>query len=369
MALEEPTSLNTLELLPRLRNAGVAALKIEGRQRGVAYVSSVAKVWRQAIDRLVEAPDHWQAQPEWQTLLAAHAEGQQTTLGPLQYFWPREQTLAFYRQAARWPVEVIYLGETVCSKRRELRTRGWLALAQELAESGKQIVLSGLALLESEAELGALTRLVDNGRFLIEANDRSAVQLCRERGLPFVGGPTLNVYDQHALRLLCEDGMRRWVLGVEQGQDPLSALRAAAQAEHIALPELEVIAWGRLPLAYSARCFTGRALDLAKDQCEFRRIDYPDGLPLDTREGQALLSINDIQVQGRELSDLGQELPELSAAGIEIVRLYSQVDCMADVVGYFDALRHGARSLPRRGDGNGYWAGGPGKPGLSALPA
>ncbi|WP_200857325.1 U32 family peptidase, partial [Klebsiella pneumoniae] len=50
-ALEEPTSLNTLELLPRLAKAGVCALKIEGRQRGVAYVGAVTRTWRAALDR------------------------------------------------------------------------------------------------------------------------------------------------------------------------------------------------------------------------------------------------------------------------------------------------------------------------------
>ena len=40
------------------------------------------------------------------------------SLGPLQYFWPRERVLAFYREAATWPLDVIYLGETVCSTRR-----------------------------------------------------------------------------------------------------------------------------------------------------------------------------------------------------------------------------------------------------------
>ena len=55
------------------------------------------------------------------------------SLGPLQYFWPRERTLAFYREAAAWPVDIVYLGETVCSKRRELRTAEWIALAEELA--------------------------------------------------------------------------------------------------------------------------------------------------------------------------------------------------------------------------------------------
>jgi O2-independent ubiquinone biosynthesis protein UbiU len=86
-ALEEPTSLNTLELLPRLARAGVAALKIEGRQRGFAYVASVTRTWRAALDRYAAAPDAWSARPDWQRALSAHAEGHQTTLGPYHRAW------------------------------------------------------------------------------------------------------------------------------------------------------------------------------------------------------------------------------------------------------------------------------------------
>ncbi len=86
-ALEEPTSLNTLDLLPRLIKAGVAALKIEGRQRGVAYVTSVTRTWRDALDRYREDPDNWQPDPRLQRTLAAHAEGHQTTLGPYHRRW------------------------------------------------------------------------------------------------------------------------------------------------------------------------------------------------------------------------------------------------------------------------------------------
>jgi collagenase-like PrtC family protease len=86
-ALEEPTSLNTLELLPRLARAGVAALKIEGRQRGVAYVTAVTRTWREAIDRHAAAPEAWAPRGEWQAALSAHAEGHQTTLGPYHRAW------------------------------------------------------------------------------------------------------------------------------------------------------------------------------------------------------------------------------------------------------------------------------------------
>jgi collagenase-like PrtC family protease len=287
-------------------------------------------------------------------------ETMKLSLGPLQYFWPREHTLAFYREAADWPLDIIYLGETVCSKRRELGTRDWIALAAELARSGKQVVLSSLALIEAESELGALQRLVDHGDCWIEANDLSAVQLCRERGAPFVAGPTLNVYNHHALAMLMEDGLRRWVPGVEQGHTLLRELREAMRTEQREMPELEVIAFGRLPLAFSARCFTARALDVAKDQCGFRCIDYPDGMPLATREGQPFLRINGIQIQGEEITDLGPELPQLRELGVDVLRLYPQAEGMAEMVAHYHLARRSPVAPPRVGARNGYWHGEPG---------
>ncbi len=289
------------------------------------------------------------------------------SLGPLQYFWPRERVLAFYREAARWPLDILYLGETVCSKRRELRTRDWLALAEELAASGKQIVLSSLALIEAESELSTVVRLAENGAFLLEANDLSAVQVCRERGLPFVAGPTLNVYNHVALGLLIEDGLVRWVPGVEQGRRLLEELRAGMVEQGTPMPELEIMAWGRLPLAWSARCFTARAYDVPKDDCGFRCIEHPDGLPLGTREGEAFMVINGIQVQGMEIVDMAPERDELIACGVDILRLSPAQDDMAAVVDHFHRMLRAPLPPPRLGARNGYWHGKPGRASLAAL--
>lgn len=303
--------------------------------------------------------------PRWVPTTVHGIESMKLSLGPLQYFWPREHVLSFYRDAAGWPVDIIYLGETICSKRRELRTRDWLALAEELAGSGKEVVLSTLALIEAESELGVVQRLADNGRFLLEANDLSAVQTCRERGLPFVAGPTLNVYNHYALQLLIEDGLRRWVPSVEQGQELLQELRAAMETDGQPMPELEVMAWGRLPLAYSARCFTARAADVPKDQCGFRCIEHPDGLPLNTREGEPFMVINGIQVQGMETIDMAPERDELAACGVDILRLSPQHDDMAGVVEHFHAMLRSPVPPPRLGARNGYWRGRPGKASLA----
>jgi putative protease len=86
-ALEEPTSLNTLELLPQLIEMGIAAIKIEGRQRSAAYVEQVTKVWRTAIDRAASDPDHFSVGSAELAVLARHAEGQQHTLGAYERPW------------------------------------------------------------------------------------------------------------------------------------------------------------------------------------------------------------------------------------------------------------------------------------------
>ncbi|ODS62052.1 MULTISPECIES: U32 family peptidase [unclassified Arenimonas] len=290
------------------------------------------------------------------------------SLGPLQYFWPRERTLAFYREAAGWPVDVVYLGETVCSKRRELGTRDWIALAEELAAAGKEVVLSSLALVEAESELNAVQRTLAHGGFRIEANDLTAVQLCREAGAAFVAGPSLNLYNHRALAMLMEDGLRRWVPGVEQGLRQIGELLAAHVAQGLSPPEVEVIAWGRLPLSYSARCFTARAFDVPKDACGFRCIEHPDGLPLATREGTPFLRINGIQVQGEEITDLGPEITSLRQLGVGLLRLYPQHEGMREVVEHFDLARRSALPPPRLGAVNGYWHELPGKPGLPESP-
>lgn len=85
--LEQPTSLNTLTLLPELAKAGVSSLKIEGRQRSPAYVSQVVKVWRRAIDTYLNAPAQYQSQAIWQQVLTKVAEGQATTAGAYRRSW------------------------------------------------------------------------------------------------------------------------------------------------------------------------------------------------------------------------------------------------------------------------------------------
>lgn len=101
----------------------------------------------------------------------------------------------FYQHAANSEADIIYLGETVCSKRRDMKPNDWIDLAKQLAGSGKQIILSTLALLQAPSELKEISKLVDNGEFMIEAHDFGVINMLTERKLPFVAGHGLNCYN------------------------------------------------------------------------------------------------------------------------------------------------------------------------------
>ena len=294
-------------------------------------------------------------------------QGPRLSLGPVQYFWSRDTLLDFYAQVAEAPVDIVYLGETVCARRRSLRLDDWLGLADDLAGAGKQVVLSTLALIEAESELRTLRRLCGNGRFLVEANDMAAVQLLAGHA-GFVAGPFVNIYNQHTLAALARLGLRRWVMPVELSRDTLGAI----QAERPAGVETELFAYGRLPLALSARCFTARAHDLPKDDCQLRCLDYPDGMTLSTREDQRFLALNGIQTQSAQTYSLLHEIDDIRACGVDVLRISPQSRNTLQIIETFAAVLSGglepsaasatlAGWMPT-GPCDGYWSG---RPGLS----
>ena len=86
-ALEEPTSLNVLEILPEIVKIGVSAIKVEGRQRSPTYVAQVTRTLRAAIDELGRDFEHFKVKPAWQAELAKVSEGVQATLGAYSRPW------------------------------------------------------------------------------------------------------------------------------------------------------------------------------------------------------------------------------------------------------------------------------------------
>jgi len=277
------------------------------------------------------------------------------SLGPILYYWPKKQILDFYEAAQDFPINTIYLGEAVCSKRHELRTGDWLDLAKSLTHTGKQIVISTLALIEARSELGAIKKLCNNGELLVEANDMAAVQVLREKGLPFVAGTSINIYNPQTLSVLAKAGLQRWVMPVELGRESLThILNSPDYPQYV---ETEVFSYGRLPLAYSARCFTARAYDLPKAACQYSCIKHPNGMDLKTQEQQQLFTVNGIQTMSGHCYNLVHSCAEMKNMGVDILRISPESQDMTKIVTQFkEALDGHFISAPLASDqANGYW--------------
>lgn len=244
------------------------------------------------------------------------------SLGAAQFYWPQEKIEAYYQQAITSDFDIVYLGETVCSKRREFTPSQWIALAKEISAKGKQVVLSTLTLIESQGEVSTLQSYCDNGEFLIEANDLSAINVLHDRKLPFVVGPAINCYNLSTLKILLRQGMQRWVMPVELSGDWLKTILTQAQDENIRDNfECELFSWGYLPLAYSARCFTARSENKPKDECKKCCIEYPQGREMRSQENQEVFVLNGIQTLSGTPYNLVNEVPQIAEMGVDVIRL------------------------------------------------
>ncbi|MCS0608402.1 U32 family peptidase [Massilia solisilvae] len=288
------------------------------------------------------------------------------SVGPILTYWPRETVFEFYQMIADTPADIVYIGETVCSRRHELRLSDWEDVAEMLAERGKEVVMSTQVLIESNAELSTQRKITANGRYRVEANDMGAVRRVAGRG-DFVAGAHLNLYNSASLSLMSGMGARRWVMPVEIGRTQLAELRRDMPE----LLETEVFAYGRMPLAFSARCFTARNRNLPKDDCQFSCLQHPDGMLLSTREGEPFLVLNGTQTQSASVNCLVGQVDEMRELGVDVLRISPQSTDTGEVIRIFDQVRRGELDgesaqqqleplMPGR-PCNGYWYGDPGQ--------
>jgi O2-independent ubiquinone biosynthesis protein UbiV len=255
------------------------------------------------------------------------------TLGPLLFNWKPERRRDFYaRIADEAPVDCVYLGEVVCSKREPFFVDDLPAIAERLVAAGKQVVYSTLALVTTDREMDAI-RALCAAKTMIEANDVASINLLA--GAPFVSGPFVNTFNEATIDFLVARGALRIGLPVE-----LSALAIATLARHNPV-ETEAQVFGRQGLSLSMRCYHARAYGLHKDSCQFVCELDPDGLAADQLDGKPLLVVNGTQTLSHGYAAAFEDLAPLQAAGVSHFRLSPQATDMIKVASLFRAALDG----------------------------
>lgn len=283
------------------------------------------------------------------------------SLAPVGHHWPRDRVLAYYRSVAAMPVAVVYLGESVCGKRASMRLKDWAAVAAELADAGKRVVLSTRPAIESAAELRMLERIAARG-VLLEVNDPGLLACLA--GAAFVAGPHLNAFNAAAVHALAERGARRWIAPFEIDRAGFVATVAGLGAGL----ESELLAFGRLPLAFSTQCYTARGYGRSRHDCLHCCLEHPEGQRLEGLDGRSLMVVNGPQTLSQSVHNLMGGLAELRQIGVSLLRIDPPHAAHAGaVVAVFDAVLRGRlpesealsalASVSPASFCNGYWHG------------
>jgi collagenase-like PrtC family protease len=259
----------------------------------------------------------------------------QLTLGPVLYHWSPERWRDFYyRIADEAPVETVVVGEVVCSKRAPFKQDLLPDVIERLEVAGKQVLPASLILVSLPRERRQSRELMQAEDTMVEINDLTC--LASLSGRPFAVGPYVNVYNEGAASFLAECGASRICLPPEL---PLPAVATIAAS----LPQLaiEVFAFGKVPLAISARCYHARAHKLTKDNCRFVCELDPDGMPVKTLDGAGFLSVNGVQTLSHGCASLLRDIPALREAGVASLRLSPQSCDMVAVARLFRDVADG----------------------------
>jgi O2-independent ubiquinone biosynthesis protein UbiV len=252
------------------------------------------------------------------------------TLGPLLYHWSPEQRRDFYFKIAdEAPVDCVYFGEVICSKREPFFVDSFDEVAGRLKRAGKQVVISTIGLVTAPREMTEIKERAASDD-LVEANDVACLQALH--GKPHVIGPLINVFNEGAREFVIRKGAVRIVLPVEA---PATSIKVLADTP----VETEVLVFGRQTLSIAMRCYHARSHGLTKDSCNFVCGLEPNGLPATTVDGDDLLTISGTSTQGHGYAVLLNELGELREWGVTHFRLSPQdMDMVSTARIYRDTL-------------------------------
>lgn len=255
-------------------------------------------------------------------------------LGPILFNWPVDKWRDFYaRIADEAPVDTVYIGEVVCSKREPLFAKHYAEAVERLTRGGKKVVFSSLAQVAIKHDRKIVAEMCQRDDVIIEANDASALYALR--GSEFHVGPFVNVYNEDAMTFLASLGAKHFCLTPELPAESLAVMASTAKKLGITT---ETQVYGRASLALSARCYHARAFGRVKDNCQYACEKDPNGMEMETLEGQKFLAVNGIQTMTLGCLNLAQEVPSLIKMGLTALRLSPQDVDMVKVAEIFTAL-------------------------------
>ena len=239
------------------------------------------------------------------------------TMGPILFHWEADKKRDFYFKIAdESPVDTVYIGEVICSKRAPFFEAYYDEVADRLVRAGKTVVFSSLAEIMTLRERKMTKEICELDSFEIEANDSAA--LYHLRGKPHRVGQYFNTYNEETMAYMVSKGATHFSLLSELPAESIAILGEKAKKLKVGL---EVQVYGRTGLALSARCYHARSHDRVKNNCKFICKNDPDGLDIKTLSGKPFLSINGIQTLSYSCLNLIQEIQEMISIGVTHFRL------------------------------------------------
>jgi len=216
------------------------------------------------------------------------------SLAPVRFSWSVQQLQRFYAQAADWPVDIVYLGETFCGKRRVLSWQQWQEIGENLVAAGKQVVYSSNSTHDSSMSIMQLQRMCKENDFQLEVADMGYLQLLQTRRRPHVVGHSINVGTKDKLARFAELGMTRWVMPRQANIDYLVAdMRLAQVYEQERNFEVETSVYGMFQSSASVYCTRDLDFNPLKDckvDCDIGKLSMSWHDPQAIREATFVLS-------------------------------------------------------------------------------
>jgi len=249
------------------------------------------------------------------------------TLGPVLFEWKRGEVMDFYRSVADTDVDRVYVGEVVCSKKLGLGHDDIGRITELLEGSGKAVTLSTLAIVSNDEEI-EYTRRICGLHGSIEANDVSVLNMLDPRDVEVFAGPHITAYNAPSVEFLRDVGVERVTFPVELGREALGHVIAETAVTG------EVFVHGRVPLAFSWRCYASRAYGRSKAGCAHDCARFPDGMELKTFEETSLFAINGTSILSADtysLVEYVEDLRELGAGAIRISPSYTETAEVVDI--------------------------------------